>query len=129
MAPLQYLLGTWHCSWTAGTASGAEDQVFVSALNGAWLQESEVVQNASGQPFVRSVHYTGYDPAKKLFMHLGPDADGSYEIAQSVDTNVWQEPSGSFYHTKISDTERAESESYQANGKTVTFHMSCKKAP
>jgi hypothetical protein len=130
MAPLQYLLGTWHCTWTAGEKTGAEDQIFESALYGAWLQEKEVVVDAAGQPVVQSIHYTGYDPQNRSYMHVGPDASGAYEVARSADMNVWHEAdgSGAFVHTKISDTERKMTESYQAGGKSVAIVMSCKKA-
>ena len=130
MAPLQYLLGTWHCTWTDGTNSGAEDQVFETALDGAWLQEKEVVTNAAGAQMVQSVHYTGYDPHTKSYMHVGPDADGGYEIARSADGDVWHDmsnPNSSFVHRKLSDTARSMAESYTAGGKSVTLKMSCKK--
>jgi hypothetical protein len=39
MASLQYLVGTWHCTWTSGKQSGAEDQIFESVMGGSWLEE------------------------------------------------------------------------------------------
>jgi opacity protein-like surface antigen len=131
MAPLQYLVGTWHCTWTAGKDTGAEDQVFESALYGAWLQEKEVVVNASGQSVVQSIHYTGYDPENASYMHVGPDASGAYEIARSPDGNVWHDANGggAFVHTKVSDTQRTMSEEYQSGGKSVKLVMTCTKAP
>ena len=105
MASLNYLVGTWHCAWSDGKQSGSEDQIFSVALGGAWLEEKEVV-SMNGQPFVRSIHYTGYDPAKREFLHVGPDANGTYELAESADTNTWTSADGKFLHTKVSDTER-----------------------
>jgi hypothetical protein len=129
MAPLQYPLGTWHCTWTDGTNTGAEDQVFEAALDGAWLQEKEVVTGAGGQPLVQSVHYTGYDPKLKSFVHVGPDADGTYEIALSPDGNLWHDgsSSGSFVHEKLSDTLRSMTDSFRSGGRTVSLKMSCRK--
>jgi hypothetical protein len=129
MAKLQYLLGTWHCAWKSGGQSGTEDQVFQTALDGAWLSEKEIVQDASGQPVVQSIHYTGYDPAKKLYMHVGPDADGTYELAESPDADRWHNPGTSnvFIHTKVSDTERTLSETDSTGGKTVSISMTCDK--
>ena len=132
MAPLQYLVGTWHCEWTTGDASGSEDQVLTSVMNGAWLQEAEVVHDAQGNSFVHSIHFTGYDPQKKKFVHVGPDADGTFVTAESDDSNAWHElapaTGSTFYHTKISDTERHESETFEdGNGKTVHYRMVCKK--
>lgn len=103
--------------------------MFDTALDGAWLQEKEVVQDANGQPFVQSIHYTGYDPSHKLYMHVGPDADGTYEVAESPDSNVWRNPGTAnvFTHTKVSDTERTLSESDNVNGKAVSISMTCNK--
>ena len=109
MAQLNYLVGTWHCQWSDGKNSGKEDQVFSLALDGAWLEEKEIV-TVNGQPKVTTDHFTGYDPQKHKYMHLGPDATGSYEIAESLDTNVWTSTDGKFLHTKVSDTERTMSE-------------------
>lgn len=130
MAPLQYLIGTWHCTWTSGTQSGSEDQIFETALDGAWLQEKEVVAGRNGRPTVLSIHYTGYDPATKSYMHVGPDADGTYEIAQSPDASLWRNPGTAnvFTHTKISDTQRTMAETDRSNGKTVNITMTCNKA-
>lgn len=99
MAPLQYLIGTWNCTWQAGTSTGSEQQVFTRAFDGAWLEEKEI---ANGQ--VSTIHYTGYDPAKKMYVHIGPDADGTYELAQSPDAVNWQSTDGAFVHHKVSDT-------------------------
>ena len=87
------------------------------------------MQSSSGEPIVQSIHYTGYDPQHKRYMHVGPDADGTYEIAESPDTNTWSNPGTNnvFIHTKISDTERTLSETDHVNGKTVTLTMTCNK--
>jgi hypothetical protein len=122
MAPLQYLIGTWNCDWQSGGKSGSEQQVFEPAFDGTWLEEKEVV-SVEGRAFVRSIHYTGYDPATKTFVHVGPDADGTFELAQSPDTVNWHSGDGSFVHRKVSDTQRTMSET--DSGQTVS--MSCTK--
>jgi hypothetical protein len=130
MEALHYLIGTWHCTWPSKKGVQSEDQIFESALGGAWLAEKEVMTGADGQPVVASVHYTGYDPATGRFMHVGPDADGTYEIAQSEDGNVWHDvndANATFVHTKVSDTSRTMVQHYQAGGKPMTFFMTCKK--
>jgi hypothetical protein len=128
MAPLHYLIGTWHCS---GAGIPAEDQVFEEALGGAWLQEKEVVTGSDGQPKTVSIHYTGYDPATAHFMHVGPDVDGSYELASSVDGDVWHDSndaSSTFTHTKVSDTARTMRLNFMDKGKPASLLMTCKKA-
>ena len=115
MAPLLYLIGTWNCRWQSGSHSGRERQVFEPAFDGAWLEEKEIV---SGQ--VRTVHYTGYDPAKKTFVHVGPDADGTFELAQSPDTITWRSADGSFVHTKVSDTKRTMTQTDGAQSVSMT---------
>jgi hypothetical protein len=64
------------------------------------------VTDAAGEPMIRSIHYTGFDPKKKAYVHLGPNANGSYEIAQSADTEVWHavpEGPGALTHPKLRD--------------------------
>ena len=130
MAPLQYLIGTWHCSWVSGSNTGSEDQVFETALGGAWLAEKEIVLDRAGKPVVATIHYTGYDPKTGNYMHVGPDADGTFELAQSADAHMWSNPieKTAFVHTKISDTKRTMVEKDRINGKPVTFAMTCTKA-
>ena len=131
MASLQYLIGTWHCTWRSNNGLQSEDQVFESALGGAWLSEKEIVTGADGRPVVESIHYTGYDPANASFMHVGPDASGAYEIAQSPDAHLWHDvtdASATFVHTKVSDSSRTMEQHYQDGGKPMSFFMTCKKA-
>jgi hypothetical protein len=123
MAPLQYLVGTWSCLWQAGSTSGSEQQVFEPAFDGAWLVEKEIVQTSAGAR-VRSLHYTGYDPAIKMFVHVGPDANGTYELAQSPDAVTWHSADGSFVHQKVSDTKRTMTET--DNGR-ARVSMTCTK--
>lgn len=126
MASLQYLLGDWHCDWKSQNNSGSEEQVFQPALDGAWLEEKELVVT-NGRQTVTSVHYTGYDPQIKSFVHMGPDANGSYEIAKSPDAEVWHSEEGMFVHRKISDTRREMSETDRIGNKTVQLSMICLK--
>ncbi|HET7815105.1 MAG TPA: DUF1579 family protein [Candidatus Baltobacteraceae bacterium] len=127
MATLQYLVGTWHCDWQSGSKSGSEDQVFKPALGGAWLEEEEVI-NSNGRQSVASIHYTGYDPHSKAFIHMGPDANGSYEVAHSPDSVTWLSVGGSFVHHKVSDTERKMTETYGSGAAAVQLSMTCLKA-
>lgn len=123
MAPLQYLVGTWHCTWQSGSQSGSEDQIFTPALDGAWLEEREVV-SSGGVPVVATIHYTGYDPHLKEYVHVGPDADGSYELAHSPDGDAWISTDGNFVHKKVSDVERTMTET----SGTARVTMTCAKA-
>lgn len=126
MAPLRYLIGTWHCDWQSANKTGSEDQAFQPALGGAWLEEKELV-NVNGSQTVASIHYTGYDPRSKAYMHIGPDANGSYEVAHSPDAETWQSGEGSFIHHKVSDTRRNMTETYRSGNKTVQLSMTCVK--
>lgn len=127
MIPLQYLVGTWQCDWKSGDSSGREEQVFQPALDGAWLEEKELVV-VNGRQDVVSIHYTGYDPRTKAYVHVGPDANGSYELAQSPDAEVWRSADGTFSHHKVSETQREMSEIDRIGKKTVTISMTCMKA-
>lgn len=127
MAPLQYLVGTWHCNWQSASNAGTEDQVFQPALDGAWLEEKELVVR-NGRQTVASIHYTGYDPRSKAYMHIGPDANGSYEVAHSADSEVWHSGDGSFVHHKVSDSQRQMTETYHTGNATVRLSMTCVRA-
>jgi|SRR5579863_6634414 len=105
MARLQYFVGTWHCTWHAGTQSGTMDQVFSPTFDGAWIAEQEIVP-VGGHPKVVSLHYTGYDVRAKEYVHVGPDADGSYELARSVDGDTWTNADGTFVFRRVSQDER-----------------------
>jgi hypothetical protein len=132
MKKLDYIIGTWNCTWTAGTDSGAVISTFTSVMNGAWLQETEAVQMGSGEPQVTTMHFTGYDPRERTWMHLGPNADGTYEVARSADLNVWHNvlpvAGGDAAFQRISDREFSLSEPFQSNGQTLTYLETCKKA-
>jgi hypothetical protein len=126
MAALQYLIGTWHCDWKSQNRTGSEEQVFRPALDGAWLEEKEIVQ-VNGEQTLASIHYTGYDPRSNFYVHIGPDANGSYEVAHSPDAEIWHSADGSFVHHKVSDTQRNMTESYRSGNTTVQLSMSCMK--
>jgi hypothetical protein len=131
MADMQYLIGTWHCTASTPQGEQTEDQVFESTFGGAWLAEKEIVTGADGQPVTISLHYTGYDSKLGSFVHVGPDFDGSYELAKSKDGNLWKDandPRSSFVHTKVSDTQRSMVEHFTDNGKPMTISMTCEKA-
>lgn len=126
MASLQYLIGSWHCDWQSGEKSGSEDQVFQPALDGAWLEEKELI-TVNGRRTVASIHYTGFDPRTNVYMHMGPDANGSYEAAQSPDSENWKSSDGSFVHHKVSGTQRTMTETYRSGNTTVVLSMRCAK--
>ncbi len=131
MTKLQYLVGAWDCTWKAGDASGAVHLSFESVMNGAWLRETESGKSRSGEDVVRSMHYTGYDPVQKKWMHLGPNGDGTFAVAQSADAARWQTmlPTAdeSLTFEKVSSTAFTETSIFQSDGKTVTFLQSCRK--
>lgn len=127
MAPLSYLVGTWHCRWQSGNASGRQDQVFRSVLGGTWLEEEELVGD-SASPAVQSIHYTGYDPRTKMYVHVGPNLGGSYEIAQSIDGDTWTSTDGTLVHHKISDTRREMVETGPAGSAGPRVSMTCVKS-
>lgn len=127
MAPLQYLIGTWNCTWQSGGKSGTLDQVFTPALDGAWLEEKEIV-TIGGRQTVTSLHYTGYDPRLKKYVHVGPDADGSYEIAESADGNEWSNADGTFVHHKVSNDRRTMTDNARIGGTITQSSMTCARA-
>ncbi|HTA37625.1 MAG TPA: hypothetical protein VK760_01045 [Candidatus Acidoferrales bacterium] len=130
MQKIAYMIGKWDCKWTAGPSSGTLVATFTPVMNGAWLQETEAVESG-GKALVQTTHFTGYDPATKHWMHLGPNSDGTYEVAQSEDLSVWKTllPAGASDGKleRPSDTEYIISEQFQQDGKTLTYANDCKK--
>ena len=99
-------------------------------LNGAWLQETETVESARG-PVVTTMHFTGYDTQAKRWMHLGPDADGGYAVAQSGDGETWHNllpvAGSDATFRKLSSTAFSLSEEFTRDGKALTYAETCKK--
>ena len=130
MAKLANWIGTWDCNWTAGASSGALVATFTPVMDGAWLEETEAVESG-GKTVVQTMHFTGYDPSSKHWIHAGPNSDGTYEVAQSDDLAVWKNlfpvGAGEGKLVRPSDTEYIISEDYQQGGKTETYVNDCKK--
>lgn len=133
MRALDYLIGTWNCSFSAGGQSGTNVSTFTSVMNGAWLQETEAVRTRSGGLFVTTMHYTGYDPDEKRYLHVGPNADGTYEVAYTTDFATFHTllPAGQedATFTKVSDSEFSLREPFTQNGQHLVYLNTCKKAP
>jgi hypothetical protein len=132
MEQLAYLAGNWNCAWTAGKYAGKVDLEFVSVLGGAWLQETELVPAANGQPRARSMHFTGYDPVAKRWNHVGPNADGTFDVATSADASAWDtvlpSPGEGLTLAKVSDTEFTETATAKSPDGPLTWVQRCKKA-
>ena len=94
---------------------------------GASQRILEIV-DVDGRQTVTSLHYTGYDPRLKKYVHVGPDADGSYEIAQSADGDKWSNADGTFVHHKISDNQRTMTDNARVDGKIIQSSMTCMRA-
>jgi hypothetical protein len=130
MTKIAYMIGTWDCKWKAGPSTGTLVATFTPVMDGAWLQETEAVENG-GKTVVQTMHYTGYDPSSNHWIHAGPNADGTYEVAQSDDLATWKNllPAGAGEGklSRPSDTEYIISEDFQQDGKTLTYVNDCKK--
>jgi len=130
MAKLAYLIGTWDCNWKAGPSSGTNVSTFTPVLDGAWLRETEAVERG-GKTVVQTMHFTGYDPSSNHWIHGGPNADGTYEVAESDDLATWKNvlpvAGGTGRFVRTSDTEYVLSEDFQQDGKTMTYVDDCKK--
>jgi hypothetical protein len=130
MAKLANWIGTWDCKWKAGASSGVLVATFAPVMDGAWLEETEAVESG-GKTVVQTMHFTGYDPSSKHWIHAGPNADGTYEVAQSDDLAVWKNllpvGAGEGKLVRPSDTEYIISEDFQQDGKTETYVNDCTK--
>jgi hypothetical protein len=130
MTRIANMVGTWDCKWKAGPSSGSLIATFTPVMNGAWLEETEAVESG-GKTVVQTMHFTGYDPSTKHWIHGGPNADGTYEVAQSDDLATWKNlfpiDAGGGRLARPSDTEYVLSEDFKQNGKTLTYVNDCNK--
>jgi hypothetical protein len=128
MQKLQWVLGSWDCTWKAGPDSGVVKLSFEEVMNGAWIREIETRPSSKGEFRATAMHYTGYDPAEKKWRHLGPNADGTYDVAESPDAITWSDPAGTVLTVKHdSENEFTESMTFQSQGQTVDYVQSCKR--
>jgi hypothetical protein len=132
MQELNDLVGTWNCSWHAGAASGEILSTFTPVMNGAWIQQTETVKGKDGNSVVTTMHYSGYDPSLKMFVHMGPNADGTYEVAYSKDFRIFHNvhPEGMTEDAtlaKISSTEYTLSEPFAQKGQHFVYEEHCVK--
>jgi len=71
-------------------------------------------------------HFTGYDMAKKQYVHLGPNMDGTYEVATSADAPVWHSGTNEIAVTKVSN-DRYTMSANEMNGKPFSFLKTCNR--
>ena len=129
MLKLRWVLGRWDCTWNAGSDSGSVKLSFEEVMNGSWIRETESRPTPSGAFRDTAMHYTGYDPAQKKWRHLGPNADGTYDIAESADARTWHDPTGyALVLEKRSETEFTESATFVQQGQTINYLQTCKRS-
>jgi hypothetical protein len=126
MQKIEYLVGTWTCEVKAGGQVGSAHEKFESAFRGAWLLETESVPSSTGSFVDIAKHYTGYDTAKKQYVHLGPNLDGSYEVATSADAAVWHSGANAIAFTKVSN-DRYTMSADTMDGKPFSFLKTCNR--
>ena len=126
MQKLEYLVGTWTCEVKAGGQVGTAHEKFESTFRGAWLLETESVPGNDGGFVDIAKHYTGYDIAKKRYVHLGPNLDGTYEVATSADAAVWHSGNDAVAFTKVSN-DRYTMSADVMNGKPFSFLKTCNR--
>ena len=132
MKALSDLVGSWNCTWQAGPASGEILSTFTPVMNGAWIQQTEAVKDKAGDLVITTMHYSGYDPSLKMYVHMGPNANGTYEVAYSQDFRIFHNvhPEGMSEDailSRISPTEYTLSEPFTQGGQRLTYMERCLK--
>lgn len=141
----QYLVGTWHCSFTVGPRAGTYTTAWSSALNNLWLKQTYDQPPVGGEPGFKSEYFIGYDEQRQAWVRFGAMTTGQYFAIRMTDTadGGWSWKYVSFFKrtrpetpdvdatfTKRSDTEyTVDGPTYPENGQTVTEHHVCRKAP
>jgi hypothetical protein len=130
MKALSFLIGSWDCTWHAGPQSGEKLSTFTPVMGGSWLQQTESVKAPNGTMVVQTMHFSGYDPSSGEYMHVGPNADGTYEVARSKDFRTFSNvhPAGDDATLKqISETEWSLSEPFTQGGQKFVYEEKCIK--
>ncbi|GEM_PF-1992610 len=138
MKSVQYLVGRWNCAHTVGDFSGVYTTSFSNALDNTWLKQRYDFPPTATEPAWYGEFYLGYDRRSPRWVRFGAMSTGQYFGMVSKDggttTMAWtyRLPGANTEATwtKKSDTEfTIDGPSYPENGKTVTEHHVCKKAP
>ncbi|HEY9084651.1 MAG TPA: hypothetical protein VIN40_01715 [Candidatus Tyrphobacter sp.] len=135
MASLQFMVGTWNCTTTAGPTTIAEAETIV-AQNPLWLHGSGTI-TSTGQP-VSEDFYVGYDARRSQWVLITIDSNGEYGIATSVTPNLspstWISAypamsgmTGTGTFTKVSDRQYTVDFSQTVNNKVIGSHEVCTK--
>lgn len=140
----EYLIGTWHCSYTVGKRGGTYTTTWSNALNNLWLKQTYDQPTQGGEPGFLAEYFIGYDEGQQAWVRFGAMTTGQY-FARMTDTGDrnWSWKHISFFNrkgrpetpgsdatfTKKSETEyRVDGPTYPENGVIVSEHHICKKA-
>jgi hypothetical protein len=139
MKSVQYLVGTWRCAHTVGDFSGTYTETFANALDGRWLRQTYEFPATNSEPAVRAEYFFEYDQRVPRWVRFGAHSNGQYYgmYSKSAGTAEWvwnyvlpSSGASPATWTKKSDAEYTiDGPSYPENGRTVTEHHTCKKAP
>jgi hypothetical protein len=138
MASIQFLVGTWNCAHTVGDFSGTYVETFANAMNGRWLKQTYEFPATGTEPAVRAEYFFEYDQRVPRWVRFGAHSNGQYYGMYSTSagdpTWVWSyvlpTSRGTATWTKRSNTEYTiDGPEYPENGKLVTEHHRCTKAP
>ncbi|TMG81573.1 MAG: hypothetical protein E6H67_00860 [Betaproteobacteria bacterium] len=146
VSSFQYLVGTWNCTHTVGTFSGAYTTTYANTLGNLWLKQTyefPSAQNAGIEPAVRAEYLMGYDERRQAWVRFGAMSNGQYFAIRMTETGDggWSWKYVSFFKTQTTEspgsdatlTKKSDSEyavdgpSYEQNGTRVTEHHVCKK--
>lgn len=136
---LQFFLGTWNCAHRVGDFSGTYVTTYSQGFGDGWLRQVYDFPATAKEPAVRAEYFLRYDDRISRWVRFGAHTNGMYfgmRAKDPPDTSVWSYtyvlPGGGAdaIWTKKSDSEyTVDGPSYPENGKTVTEHHMCKKAP
>jgi hypothetical protein len=138
MQTAQFFVGTWSCAHTVGDFSGTYKTTITNALDNRWLKQTyDFPATSEGASPVTAEYYIGYDPRSGRWIRLGAMSDGLYfAMVAKRNGNSWPwtyvlpGQGGSAVYTEKSDSlYTVDGPSYQQNGKPVTEHHTCRKAP
>ena len=137
MTTVHYLVGAWDCEHTVGDFSGTYRTSFAEALEGRWLKQRYDFPATKTAPAWYGDFYFGYDERVPRWIRFGAMSTGQYfamvSTTPSVVSMTWEyrlPGGGSATWTKRSDREFSiDGPSYPENGKLVTEHHVCRKAP
>ena len=85
VASRQYLVGTWHCTFTVGPQAGSYTTTWATALDNLWLTQTYDQAPTGDEPGFVAKYFIGYDERHQAWVRFGAMSTGQYFAIRMTD--------------------------------------------